>query len=279
MNKIRRSGIGYAILVLLIVFLVFLGISSLKGCQDSKDGVEAKVSLEKNLDTSILKKDIDHKIQEKALAEAEKIRMQNQIKEITEEVVAKKLEEVDRSKKEHSAMILDQSKQTKQKALDEADKIRLEHLLTEKVEAVLVKKLIESSPGIDESGMISDIEENKFTKAHVLKGIYFVTGSSRLTSASKRQLDVIARSLKQNHKVKIKIQGHTDNEGSHKINQRISLSRANAVKEALVKRGVAAGRIRTLGQGSDYPLADNKTELGRSTNRRVDISVFKLGRT
>jgi len=74
---------------------------------------------------------------------------------------------------------------------------------------------------------------------------------------------------------KISIEGHTDNIGSEKYNQRLSERRAAAVKEYLLKHGVADGaRMRSVGYGKSKPIADNSTKKGRFENRRVEILIL-----
>ena len=68
------------------------------------------------------------------------------------------------------------------------------------------------------------------------------------------------------------VTGHTDSRGSEKLNQKLSLSRAESVKAYLVKKGVSAARITTKGEASTRPVADNKTKAGRAQNRRVEIN-------
>jgi OOP family OmpA-OmpF porin len=65
--------------------------------------------------------------------------------------------------------------------------------------------------------------------------------------------------------------GHTDSIGTAAYNQRLSERRANAVKEYLVSKGIAASKITTIGKGKTQPVATNKTAEGRQKNRRVDI--------
>ncbi|HEX9872554.1 MAG TPA: OmpA family protein, partial [Candidatus Tectomicrobia bacterium] len=74
---------------------------------------------------------------------------------------------------------------------------------------------------------------------------------------------------------KVSIEGHTDNIGSEQYNQRLSERRAAAVKEYVLKQGVADGaRIKTKGYGKSKPIADNSTEKGRFENRRVEILIL-----
>jgi outer membrane protein OmpA-like peptidoglycan-associated protein len=69
--------------------------------------------------------------------------------------------------------------------------------------------------------------------------------------------------------VEIRITGHTDNVGSDQANQILSEGRANAVRDELIRRGVAPDRIEADGKGESEPIADNATEEGRAKNRRV----------
>jgi len=73
----------------------------------------------------------------------------------------------------------------------------------------------------------------------------------------------------------ISIEGHTDSIGSEKYNQGLSERRAAAVREHLLKHGVAdRARIKSAGYGESKPIADNSTEKGRFENRRVEILIL-----
>jgi OOP family OmpA-OmpF porin len=67
--------------------------------------------------------------------------------------------------------------------------------------------------------------------------------------------------------------GHTDAVGSDGYNQKLSIRRADAVKNFLVGKGIEKNRIYTEGKGEKQPVADNKTAEGRSKNRRVEVEV------
>ncbi len=74
---------------------------------------------------------------------------------------------------------------------------------------------------------------------------------------------------------RISIEGHTDSMGSVNYNQRLSERRAGAVKEYLLKHGVADGtRLKAKGYGKSKPVADNSTAAGRFKNRRVEILIL-----
>ena len=70
------------------------------------------------------------------------------------------------------------------------------------------------------------------------------------------------------------VTGHTDSVGNDVYNQKLSIARADAVKNLLVGKGVEKNRVYTEGKGSKSPMADNKTAEGRAKNRRVSVEVF-----
>lgn len=74
---------------------------------------------------------------------------------------------------------------------------------------------------------------------------------------------------------KVEISGHTDNQGKEGFNIKVSQSRADAVKKWLVEKGVAEGRLVTVGYGPKKPIADNKTKEGRAQNKRIEITILE----
>jgi outer membrane protein OmpA-like peptidoglycan-associated protein len=99
--------------------------------------------------------------------------------------------------------------------------------------------------------------------------ILFGFDSAGLDPGAKPVLDDVARWLKGNPKVKLEIQGHTDNFGGPAPNLALSQKRAEAVKAYLVTAGVDGGRLAAKGFGLTVPVADNQTPEGRARNRRV----------
>ena len=71
------------------------------------------------------------------------------------------------------------------------------------------------------------------------------------------------------------VEGHTDSVGSASLNQTLSESRANAVRDFLIDKGIGADRLVAAGYGEDRPIANNNTRSGRSQNRRVEINLIK----
>lgn len=105
------------------------------------------------------------------------------------------------------------------------------------------------------------------------KVIEFRSGSATLTGVGNRTLEEIARVLKEDPSLKFQVQGHTDSVGGAAINQALSEARANSVKDALARLGVAPGRMTARGFGATQPVADNSTDEGRARNRRIAFSI------
>jgi outer membrane protein OmpA-like peptidoglycan-associated protein len=101
--------------------------------------------------------------------------------------------------------------------------------------------------------------------------IQFETGSATIKAASYNQLDEILKSAVVAEGLKVGVYGHTDNVGTDAINNKLSEERANAVKNYLISKGIAAERIESKGYGSSKPVADNSSAQGKARNRRVQI--------
>lgn len=102
---------------------------------------------------------------------------------------------------------------------------------------------------------------------------FFDFDKSVLKSEAKAKLDdLVSKTGGINLEVIIAV-GHTDSVGSDAYNQKLSVSRSEAVKAYLVSKGVEKNRVYTEGKGEKQPVADNKTAEGRAKNRRVEIEV------
>jgi len=105
----------------------------------------------------------------------------------------------------------------------------------------------------------------------ILKGEQFKYDSAELTPEAKITLDEVAASLvAYPEKNEIEVQGHTSSEGSTAYNLKLSQNRAKSVVEYLKLKGVS-NKLVAKGYGKSKPIADNKTEAGRSENRRVEL--------
>jgi OOP family OmpA-OmpF porin len=77
---------------------------------------------------------------------------------------------------------------------------------------------------------------------------------------------------------KVLISGHTDNVGDPDYNMKLSLKRAEAVRDYLISLGADPKKLQVIGEGMNRPIADNSTKEGRAKNRRVEVEVIGLGK-
>jgi OOP family OmpA-OmpF porin len=116
------------------------------------------------------------------------------------------------------------------------------------------------------------------SKKIILRGINFDFNKYNIKREFAPVLDEAAQILKDNPRVRVTIEGHTDSIGSEAYNQRLSERRATAVKRYLVSRGVEADRLETVGYGESRPIAPNTQDgrdnpEGRAMNRRAELKV------
>ncbi|MBT6808265.1 MAG: OmpA family protein [Flavobacteriales bacterium] len=109
----------------------------------------------------------------------------------------------------------------------------------------------------------------------ILDNVLFETDSYQLIKSSFSELDALLDYLQKNPKVKIHIEGHTDNVGDKEYNQELSQNRAKEVCNYLQDRGVSPKRLTYKGYGESIPITTNKTEKGRSKNRRTSFIFLR----
>ncbi|WP_271411316.1 OmpA family protein [Pseudomonas sp. Q1-7] len=109
----------------------------------------------------------------------------------------------------------------------------------------------------------------------VVRDLLFAFDSSKLDAADEAVLDDVAARLKSEAPdAKLTITGHTDSVGSDAYNQKLSERRAHAVADYLMRSGIPASNIVSVGgAGESQPVADNSTKDGRAMNRRVEIQI------
>ncbi len=102
----------------------------------------------------------------------------------------------------------------------------------------------------------------------------FEFNSTTLDKDATEYLDGLAKALIDNPELKVRLVGHTDNVGSEKFNMRLSIHRAQSLKDYLAEQGVEPSRISAEGKGVTEPLNANETEEDRSKNRRVELTIL-----
>lgn len=106
------------------------------------------------------------------------------------------------------------------------------------------------------------------------RAVYFNSGKATFKTGDKEtlaRLDAIKQILINYPNAKFSIEGHTDSDGSDKLNQKLSEDRAAAVMNALIERGVSVDNLVSKGFGESMPVASNKTAAGKAQNRRTEI--------
>ena len=106
------------------------------------------------------------------------------------------------------------------------------------------------------------------------RSVFFNSGKSTFKvgdAATIASLDAMREILRNYPNAKFSIEGHTDSDGSNAFNQKLSEDRANAVRNALIEKGVNANNLTAVGFGESKPIATNKTSTGKAQNRRTEV--------
>jgi outer membrane protein OmpA-like peptidoglycan-associated protein len=117
--------------------------------------------------------------------------------------------------------------------------------------------------------------ESTLPDKQILQGILFRNNGPELTFSSLQYIEPVIRQMKQFPELEIEVHGHTDTLGDYTKNMKLSQMRAEAVRQYLISKGVEAKRIRAVGFGPTMPVADNRTAIGRSKNKRIEIIRIK----
>lgn len=109
-----------------------------------------------------------------------------------------------------------------------------------------------------------------------IKKLFFTSDSSTINKSSYDVLDEIYAFLMSNNKIVIEIGGHTNNIPSDDYCNKLSTARAKSVAEYLINKGVNPEKVQFKGYGKKKPIADNRTQVGRSRNQRVEIKILNI---
>ncbi|MEP3387466.1 MAG: OmpA family protein [Reichenbachiella sp.] len=112
-------------------------------------------------------------------------------------------------------------------------------------------------------------------KKFTLQNIYFEFDKAQLLRTSYLELNKLLAYLEKYRRVKIEIEGHTDNVGSREYNQKLSEARAKAVVDYLVAKGLNEFRLEFKGYGSSQPIVPNDTPQNQALNRRVEFVILE----
>lgn len=108
-----------------------------------------------------------------------------------------------------------------------------------------------------------------------LTQLNFAQGKAQIQPQSYQELDEVVQMMKDNGKIMIQLEGHTDNLGNPQANLKLSEDRVEAVKKYLVGKGVQRNRVKTKAFGGSQPLINGVTAEERNLNRRVEMRILK----
>lgn len=163
---------------------------------------------------------------------------------------------------QRAQVMLEARERAAQQAQQEAQLARQETQQAQQALQEAQRQLSEFEPKQTERGLVLTLGE-----------VLFPFDSANLQAGNQRAMDRLAQYLQANPDQEILIEGHTDSVGTAGYNQRLSEQRAESVYQALEQRGVDPSRVRVVGLGENYPVADNSTNAGRSENRRVEVVI------
>lgn len=192
-----------------------------------------------------------------------------------------------------AAKMLEQAEQAYRTSKDEGRVNQLAYLTTQRAELAqqtIVLKTAEAelkNKANERAQAILDAREAEIKKLRDQLGakqtergalvtfgdVLFDLNKADLKPVAYRNIRKLAEFLMEHPTRKVLVEGFTDSTGSDAYNLQLSERRAQAVKRALVKEGVDFSRIRTIGFGKDYPVADNSTPASRAMNRRVEVTI------
>ncbi len=131
-----------------------------------------------------------------------------------------------------------------------------------------------AQPGWDRGAMRDyHFRQNRYGAVFNLQDVLFETGSAVLRPGAQDKLMPLARYLRANPRVQVRIDGFTDSVGTAASNLTLSRDRARSVGHALAEMGVDAGRLQLAGHGESSPVASNGDAAGRQLNRRVEVTL------
>lgn len=128
---------------------------------------------------------------------------------------------------------------------------------------------------LDADGCADELPADLAAMTGVLHGVGFDLHKDNILPGSRPTLDRLVDVLAKYPAIRVEIRGHSDTSGDEYVRRsRPDYRQANAIKQYLVRHGIAAERLETSGAGLDEPLASNETAAGRAMNRRIEIIIL-----
>lgn len=125
------------------------------------------------------------------------------------------------------------------------------------------------------AGMFMQQAEPQESEKLVLRGVYFRHGTTEITDESIPVLETAVELLQERPTTWLRIEGHTDWSGSVADNRLLSEQQAQTVETYLIRRGIDASRLETIGYGASRPLTDDRSDEGRAMNCRIVLKVIE----
>ena len=166
---------------------------------------------------------------------------------------------------------LEAERKAREASSNEVSKTKAELAAEKLARAEAEKKAAAAMASLAEIAKVK--EESRGVVITLSGSVLFATGKSDLLPIAQDKLNQVAKALNDQGFKAIVVQGYTDSVGSAADNDRLSLRRAQSVRDYLVTRGVPSEKATAEGKGASNPVADNKTADGRAENRRVEIVV------
>lgn len=144
------------------------------------------------------------------------------------------------------------------------------------------KYMLDPAEANGDKKVIKDIEltagnGNTHAVGHVMRldNLIFQVGKAKVSSESYDELDVVVKMMKDNPKMVIQLEGHTDYQGDPKENMKLSQMRVDAVRSYLISKGTNSKRIKTKAYGGTQPLSRDNTPEAHRLNRRVELRILE----
>jgi OmpA-OmpF porin, OOP family len=149
----------------------------------------------------------------------------------------------------------------------------------------IAKYMIDPAEANGQNKLIKDIELTKgnhvtgqrLSVGNVIRldNLIFQVGRSRISEESYSELDVVVNMMKENAKMVIQLEGHTDYQGDPKDNMKLSQTRVDAVKNYITSKDIHKSRVKTKAFGGTQPLSRQNTPEGHRMNRRVELRILE----